>query len=65
MPTKNQNARKPYIDQSLSNCSVVKPRSSEGVGTPGRPFSPPVKSDSGVNSTKKNTSAIATVIIAK
>jgi hypothetical protein len=36
-----------------------------GIGTPGRPFSPPVKADSGLNSTKKNTSAIATVIMAK
>ena len=37
----------------------------EGVGTPGKPFSPPVKADNGLNSTKKNTSAIATVIMAK
>ena len=36
-----------------------------GVGTPGRPFSPPVQSESGLNSTKKKISAIATVIIAK
>ena len=34
-------------------------------GTPGNPFSPPVKADNGLNSTKKNTSAIATVIMAK
>ena len=32
--------------------SVVKPRSRLGVGTPGNPFSPPVQSDSGLNSTK-------------
>ena len=65
MPTKYQNARNAYIDQSVLKSSVVKPRLKLGVGTPGRPFSPPVKSDSGLNSTKKNTSAIATVIMAK
>ncbi len=43
----------------------MKPRSNTGAGTPGRPFSPPVYADSGEFSTKKNTSAIATVIIAK
>ena len=36
-----------------------------GVGTPGRPFSPPVHCASGLNSMKKKTSAIATVIMAK
>ena len=64
-PTKYQNARNAYIDGSLSNLSLTKPRSKLGVGTPGKPFSPPVKSESGLNSTKKNTSAIATVIMAK
>ena len=64
-PTKYQNARKAYIDRSVSKLSFVKPRLKLGVGTPGKPFSPPVKSDKGLNSAKKNTSAIATVIMAK
>ena len=38
---------------------------SAGVGTPGNPFSPPVQAESGQFSTKKNISAIATVIMAK
>ncbi len=62
---KYQNARKAYIDRSVSKRSFTKPRSKLGVGTPGKPFSPPVNADNGLNSTKKNTSAIATVIMAK
>ncbi len=42
MPTKYQNARNTYIVQSVLNSMDVKPRWSVGVGTPGRPFSPPV-----------------------
>ena len=48
--TKYQKAKNAYIDRLLSNSSVVKPRLTLGDGTPARPFSPPVKSDSGLNS---------------
>ena len=41
-PTKYQNAMKAYIDQSVLNFSVVKPSHTDGRGTPGKPFSPPV-----------------------
>ncbi len=64
-PTKYQKAKKIYIVQFESNSIVVNPSERFGVGTPGSPFSPPVYSDSGLNSTKKKTSAIATVIMAK
>src|ERR1700744_1388553 len=63
-PTKYQKARKAYIDRSVSKLSFIEPMLKLGVGTPGKPFSPPVKADNGLNSAKKNTSAIATVIMA-
>ena len=47
-PTKYQNARKAYIDRSVSKLSFVKPRLKLGVGTPGKPFSPPVKCGQGI-----------------
>ncbi len=53
-PTKYQNARNTYIDQSVSKLSLAKPRLKLGVGTPGRPFSPPVKSDNGLNDKEKH-----------
>ncbi len=64
-PRKKHTARKPYIDQPVPTARRHPPIAKTGAGTPGSPFSPPVKSDSGEFSRKKNTCAMATVIIAK
>ena len=65
MPMKKQIAMKRNVDQPGCTSQVTKPRLMTGVGTPGSPFSPPVNAESGEFSRKKNTSAIATVIMAK
>ena len=63
-----RSSRRPGSRTSTSRCRPDRtnpPKPNFGVGTPGSPFSPPVQADSGEFSTKKNISAIATVIIAK
>ena len=65
MPTRKQIATKVYIDRPPPTFHVEKPRLKLGLGTPEMPFSPPVKAAIGEFSTKKNVSAIATVIMAK